>query len=132
MMGMRRTAQVRMERVIARAKARQARVEQAMLPSLEAVEIAVVAPVPLSPYDVARISKWVRDRIVAWPPTNCFHCKLPIVVGQRWTIVGDGDCSARFHEACHRAWLEEREAAARRALGLATIKQSSTQETIAP
>ena len=70
-----------------------------------------------------RINRWIADRLIDWPPESCLHCRKPIIVGQPWTIVGNGDCTARFHEPCHAEWLEVQEAAARRALGLAAIEQ---------
>ena len=92
----RRAALVRMERVVERAKAKQARVERASprLVTPEAVEVAaltpasepteIVAPVPvqLSSYDEARVFKWIRDRLIDWPPGSCRYCRLPIAYGQ--------------------------------------------------
>jgi hypothetical protein len=64
----------------------------------------------------ARIDGWIRARLIAWPPDRCLGCRLPILAGQRWRDVSDGDrdVRARFHAACYA----EREAAARQALGL--------------
>ena len=64
----------------------------------------------------ARIDGWIRARLIAWPPDRCLHFRWPIVVGQEWREVSDGDrdVRARFHAACHA----EREAEARKALGL--------------
>ena len=67
--------------------------------------------------DQARIDKWIRDRLVDWRE-SCWGCRKPIVVGQKWTFVGNGEVGARFHEPCHAQWLTEREIAARTALGL--------------
>jgi hypothetical protein len=30
------------------------------------------------------IDRWVASRIVNWPSSNCFACKLPIVAGAKW------------------------------------------------
>ena len=52
------------------------------------------------------------------PPVCC--CRKPIVAGQDWQEVSNGDTNARarFHRTCHAEWRTEREAAARQALGL--------------
>ena len=92
-----------MQRVIKRAEAKQV--------------VTAKAPVQLSLLDQARIDKWIRDRLVDWRD-NCRHCRKPIVVGQLWTVVSNGEVTARFHEPCHGEWLAQQEAAARRALGL--------------
>ena len=121
MIGKRRAALARMERVIERTKAKQALIEQAISPTptaSETVEIAASPPFQLSPYDQARVAKWIRDRIIDWPPTSCLHCRKPIIVGQIWTVVSNGEVTARFHEPCHAEWLAQQEPCARQALGL--------------
>jgi hypothetical protein len=65
-----------------------------------------------------RINHWIASRIITWAPDRCFHCRQPIVVGSKWTLVAAGDDQARFHEFCHAHWLVEQEVLARRALGL--------------
>ena len=72
----------------------------------------------LTPLERARVDRWVASRIIDWPPESCLHCRKPIIVGQLWTIVSNGDCTAQFHEPCHAEWLEVQEAPARRAMGL--------------
>jgi hypothetical protein len=67
--------------------------------------------------DQARIDKWIRDRLVDWRD-SCWRCRRPIVPGQLWTAVSNGEAVARFHKPCHAQWLTEQEALARRALGL--------------
>ena len=66
-----------------------------------------------------RINHWIADRLIDWPPNSCLHCRKPIIVGQLWTVVSNGEVTARFHEPCHAEWLAQQEVAARRALGLA-------------
>jgi hypothetical protein len=66
-----------------------------------------------------RINHWIADRLIDWPPESCLHCRKPIIVGQAWIVVSNGEVTARFHEPCHAEWLEQQEAAARRVLGLA-------------
>jgi hypothetical protein len=93
-----------MERVVERTKAKQALVEQAVSPTptaSEAVEIAAASPFQFSPYDQARVVKWMRDRLIDWPPTSCLHCRKPVIVGQLWAVVSNGEVRARFHEPCY-------------------------------
>jgi hypothetical protein len=66
-----------------------------------------------------RINRWIADRLIDWPPTSCLHCRKPIIVGQAWTVLCNGEVSARFHKDCYDEWLEQQEAFARRALGFA-------------
>jgi hypothetical protein len=35
-----------------------------------------------------------------------------------WTVVSNGEATARFHKSCHAEWLAEQEVASRRALGI--------------
>jgi hypothetical protein len=84
------------------------------------------APTAGARVDQARIDKWVRDRLIDWPPTSCLHCRKPIVPGQLWTVVSNGEVTARFHQDCHSGWLAEQEVAARRALVLAYRGLSAT------
>ena len=65
-----------------------------------------------------RINRWVANQLINWPPTSCLHCRRPIVPGQLWSDVSNGEVTARFHKDCHGAWLAQQEIAARRALGL--------------
>ena len=58
-MGKRRAALARMELVVERAKAKQARVERAASPMAPAAEIATPAPVQLSPYNQLRVGPTV-------------------------------------------------------------------------
>jgi hypothetical protein len=73
---------------------------------------------PRSRLDQARVDKWIRDRLIDWR-NGCLHCRRPIIVGQAWTTVSNGEVTARFHQDCHGAWLAQQEAFARRALGFA-------------
>lgn len=91
-------------------------------------EAAAPAPAPApvvdearARLDQARVAKWIRDRLIDWPPTFCLHCRKPIIVGQVWTVVSNGEVAARFHQPCHGEWLEVQEAAARRSLGIVSL-----------
>jgi hypothetical protein len=68
--------------------------------------------------DQARIARWVAAQIVAWRPDNCFHCRRPIVYGAKWVELVNDNNRARFHFDCAPVWRAQREAAARRAMGL--------------
>jgi hypothetical protein len=65
----------------------------------------------------ARINKWIRDRLVDWRD-NCWRCRKPIVPGHLWTVVSNGEVTARFHDPCHAEWRVQQEMLARKALGL--------------
>jgi hypothetical protein len=62
------------------------------------------------------IDRWVASRLVPWPPSHCFGCKLPIVVGAKWVELVCDDNRARFHSDCEPVWRAEQEVAARRSL----------------
>jgi hypothetical protein len=65
-----------------------------------------------------RINHWIACRLIDWPPTSCLHCRKPIVSGQLWAVVSNGDVTARFHQDCHEGWLADQEHLARQALSL--------------
>jgi hypothetical protein len=52
----------------------------------------------LTPVDQMRVDKWIRDRLIDWRD-SCWHCRKPIVVGQVWTVVSNGEVVARFASA---------------------------------
>jgi len=86
------------------------------------MEALSVVPEPESAavrYQRERIDAWIRNRLMPWPPDTCLHCRRPFIAGQPWQETANGEARARFHSACHAEWRAEREAAARRALGLA-------------
>ena len=64
------------------------------------------------------IEVWIRNRLVDYPLASCLLCRKPIIAGQDWQEVSNGEARARFHRTCHAEWRTEREAAARQALGL--------------
>ena len=65
-----------------------------------------------------RIARCVTSRIITWPPNSCFHCKQPIIAGQKWVELVNDNRRARFHFDCLSEWRAQQEVAARRALGL--------------
>ena len=132
MVGRSRAAQARMQRVLERAKAKQTIIEQAASPAptaSETVEIAASAPVHLSPYDQARVDKWIRDRVVAEVPGLCWRCRRPFISGQKFIDVRGDEAVVRFHTQCESEWRDEQEVLARKALGLMAL---TSRETAAP
>ena len=67
---------------------------------------------------VSGVAAWVRARLTPYPMDRCCCCRLPFNVGQQWQEVANDAVRVRFHAACYAAWRDEREAAARQALGL--------------
>ena len=113
MMGKRRAALARMQRVIQRAKSKQALIEQAVSPTLIAsqpLEIAASPPLQLSPYDQARVDKWIRDRIIDWQ--SGLLPSLP-KADQRWAVV-DPRLKRRGHGALPSGLSQRVEGAAGR------------------
>jgi hypothetical protein len=113
MMGMRRAAQARMQRVIERAKVK------------HAISAPAPAPAPLSLYDRARISKWIRDRLAVDWRGSCWQCRKPFAFGQKFIDVGGAEVTVRFHQQCESEWRVQQESAARRALGLERATRES-------
>jgi hypothetical protein len=69
-------------------------------------------------YERERVDAWIRNRLIAYPLASCLRCRKPIIAGQDWQEVSNGEARARFHRTCHAEWRSEREAVARQALGL--------------
>ena len=93
--------------------------EPDLAPEPEPVEPVVVESAAAR-YQREQIDAWIRNRLIAWPLASCVHCSKPIIAGQDWQEVSNGETNARarFHRACHAEWRTEREAEARQALGL--------------
>ena len=121
-MGRSRAARARMQRVLERSKAKQARIEQAASPAPAAAEtVEIPAPaVCLSSYDEARVAQWVRAQVIDWPLSHCLHCRLPLAYGAKWQDLVNENDRARFHADCLPVWKLQQESAGRRAMGLAT------------
>ena len=64
------------------------------------------------------INHWVADTLIDWPQDSCLKCRKRILVGQDWIDVTNGDARARFHRECEPVWRAEREALARKTIGL--------------
>ena len=64
------------------------------------------------------INHWVADTLIDWPQDSCLKCRNPIIAGQKWIDVTNGDARARFHKDCEPVWRAERETLARKTIGL--------------
>jgi hypothetical protein len=64
------------------------------------------------------INYWVAGTLIDWPQDSCLKCRKRILVGQDWIDVTNGDARARFHRECEPLWRAEREALARKTIGL--------------
>jgi hypothetical protein len=85
------------------------------------MEALSVVPEPESAavrYARERIDTWIGARLIDYPLASCLLCRKPIIAGQDWQEVSNGEARACFHRTCHAEWRAEREAAARQALGL--------------
>jgi hypothetical protein len=65
-----------------------------------------------------RVDRWIRDRLTAASPDRCWHCRKPIVVGQKFVDVRGNEVVVRFHAQCESEWRRAQEALARKAMGL--------------
>ena len=100
--------------------------ETAAIEEWEPAVVEAIEPVPPQPapesaaarYERERVAAWVRARLTPYPMERCCYCRLPFNVGQQWQEVANDAVRARFHVACYAEWRDEREIAARRALGL--------------
>jgi hypothetical protein len=64
------------------------------------------------------INHWVAAHLIEWPREHCLGCRKPVVTGQEWIDVTNGEARARFHQECHRVWVADQEALARKTIGL--------------
>jgi hypothetical protein len=64
------------------------------------------------------INHWVAGTLIDWPQDSCLKCRRRILVAQDWIDVTNGDARARFHRDCEPVWRAEREALARKTIGL--------------
>ena len=64
------------------------------------------------------ISRWINSHFNSSAPGQCIHCGGGPRNNDRFVIVFVGSDRADVHASCHQTWLAERQAAARRALGL--------------
>ena len=71
-----------------------------------------------------------RDRLMAAWPGGCWHCRRPILAGQKFVDVRGADVVVRFHRQCESEWRRAQEVAARKAMGLP--EPPATRETTTP
>ena len=89
-------------------------------------EPVVPGPAPPGPdpavrHERERIDAWIRNRLIAYPLASCLLCRKPIIAGQDWQEVSNGEARARLHRDCNSAWRAEQETAGRRALNLVLV-----------
>jgi hypothetical protein len=65
-----------------------------------------------------RVTQWVNDHFAASPPGACAHCGDGARAEDPFVLLFVGNDRGEVHASCHSTWLAEREAEARRALGL--------------
>ena len=65
-----------------------------------------------------RIVQWVNDHFTSSPPGVCAHCGGGERAEDPFVLLFVGNDRGEVHASCHSTWLAEREAEARRALGL--------------
>jgi hypothetical protein len=65
-----------------------------------------------------RIVQWVNDHFISSSPGVCAHCGDGPRSEDPFVLLFVGNDRGEVHSSCHRTWLVEREAEARRALGI--------------
>jgi hypothetical protein len=65
-----------------------------------------------------RVVHWVNDHFTSSPAGVCAHCGGALRSKDPFVALFVGSHRADVHSSCHSAWRAEREAEARRALGL--------------
>jgi hypothetical protein len=69
------------------------------------------------------IARWIADNFTPSPPGVCAHCGDGLRSEDPFVLLFVGNDRGEVHASCHPAWLAEREAEARRALGLEVLSQ---------
>ncbi len=65
-----------------------------------------------------RVVQWVNDHFASSPSGVCTHCGEGPRSEDPFALLFVGDDRAEVHSSCHSGWRTEREAEARKALGL--------------
>jgi hypothetical protein len=65
-----------------------------------------------------RIVQWLNDNFTSSPADICAHCGGGPRLDDPYVLLFVGDDRGDVHASCHSAWQAQREAEARRALGL--------------
>ena len=77
-----------------------------------------------------RIVQWVNDHFASSPPGVCAHCGDGPRSEDPFVLLFVGNDRGEVHASCHSAWLAEREAEARRALGLEARPCTGVREAL--
>jgi hypothetical protein len=64
------------------------------------------------------ITRWINAHFTTSPPNICVHCRGGPRANDRFAIIFVGSDRAGVHASCHQTWLAERQAEARKALGI--------------
>ena len=75
-----------------------------------------------------RLVQWVDDHFASTPPGVCAHCGDGLRFEDPFVLLFVGNDRGEVHASCHGPWLAEREAEARRALGLEVHPSIRNQE----
>ena len=81
------------------------------------------------------ITQWVNDHFVSSPSGVCAHCGEGPRSEDPFVVLFVGNDRGEVHSSCHSMWMTEREAEARKALGLdarpaVTIAEPSSPRTV--
>ena len=69
------------------------------------MEALSVVPEPESAavrYERERIDAWIRNRLIAYPLASCLRCRKPIVAGQDWQEVSNGESESALSSGLSR------------------------------
>jgi hypothetical protein len=75
-----------------------------------------------------RIVQWVNDHFVSSPAGICAHCGGGARADDTFVLLFVGGDRGEVHSSCHATWLAEREAEARKALGLEVHSQQRIEK----
>jgi hypothetical protein len=65
-----------------------------------------------------RVVQWVNDHFASSPADICAHCRGGLRSDDPFVLLFVGNDRGEVHASCHASWLTEREAEARRLLGI--------------
>ena len=68
-----------------------------------------------------RIVQWINDHFTSSPPGVCAHCGDGPRREDPFVLLFVGNDRGEVHASCHSAWMAQREAEARSALGLGIL-----------
>ena len=78
------------------------------------------------------ITRWINNHFISSPPGRCIHCGGGPRANDRFVLIFVGSDRADVHASCHQTWLAERQAEARKALGLEALPAVRIMEPSSP